>query len=166
MHSQALAVVVRVFPAKLASPQIAVRVIFGIQSFDQLYPAFWQWVAHDPIERLSARPSDVLDHYAETLRHVRVIEFSFRSSANQHHFSLSNFRLKASVLPLNHLRFPRTLPWGSVWRGGDVGIALGGFPMSTREPGRWASTAGTVVLVASLFVGLFAVGAAIAGLLV
>jgi hypothetical protein len=38
--------------------------------------------------------------------------------------------------------------------------------MSTIEPRRWASTAGTVVLVASVFVGLFAVGAAIAGLLV
>jgi len=38
--------------------------------------------------------------------------------------------------------------------------------MSTKEPGRWPSTAGTVVLVAAFFIGLFAVGAAIAGLLV
>ena len=38
--------------------------------------------------------------------------------------------------------------------------------MSTREPKSWASTAGTVVLIASVFVGLFAVGAAIAGLLI
>jgi hypothetical protein len=38
--------------------------------------------------------------------------------------------------------------------------------MSTKEPRRQASTAGTVVLVAAFFIGLFAVGAAIAGLLI
>jgi hypothetical protein len=35
-----------------------------------------------------------------------------------------------------------------------------------NTPRRWASTAGIVVLVASLFIGLFPFGAAIAGLLV
>jgi hypothetical protein len=45
-----------VFPAKLPSPQIAVGVIFGIQSLDQLHPAFWQWVAHDPIDGWYFRP--------------------------------------------------------------------------------------------------------------
>ena len=38
--------------------------------------------------------------------------------------------------------------------------------MSTIELRRWTSAAITIVLVASAFVGLFAVGAAIAGLLV
>jgi len=38
--------------------------------------------------------------------------------------------------------------------------------MSTIEPRRWASAAITIVLVGSAFVGLFAVGAAIAGLLI
>ena len=38
--------------------------------------------------------------------------------------------------------------------------------MSTIEPRRWASAAVNVVLVGAAFVGLFAVGAAIAGLLV
>jgi len=38
--------------------------------------------------------------------------------------------------------------------------------MSTIEPRRWASAAINIVLVGTAFVGLFAVGAAIAGLLI
>jgi hypothetical protein len=45
-------------------------------------------------------------------------------------------------------------------------MLLWGAPMSMREPRRWASTALTLLLVASIYVGLLAVGAAIAGLLI
>jgi len=71
-----------------------------------------------------------------------------------------------SVFLTSSLRFTPAGRTGIVRRSGDIGVCSRGAPMSTREAERWASTAGTVVLAASFFAGLFAVGAAIAGLLV
>jgi hypothetical protein len=54
----------------MSSRQLAGRVFFGIQSLDQGHPPFWQWVAHELIERLPTRPADVLNDYGQFLRHV------------------------------------------------------------------------------------------------